>query len=211
MIHDWLFSGDILHPWEFAKRNYVQFPAFHLPYHPPVYPALLGLFFTLTGVSNNSGRIFIALCLWVSGCFFYAILRRTGLSETAAFCSSLLLMTTPEIAFWSRDTMSEIPGLALILAGSYFFLIWLATESALACFAAFCFAEAAFLSRYLTAGVLPAWFLWVFLAGKFRRLLSPALLIPTVLYLVLNTLWVIYTLPFSRYETDYITTPPNTN
>jgi len=211
MIHDWLLSGDITHPWEFAKRNYVQFPAFHLPYHPPGYPALLGLFFTLTGVSYSSGRIFIALCLWVSGCFFYAILRRTGLSQTAAFLSSLLLMTTPQIAFWSRDTMSEIPGLALILAGSYFFLIWLATESTLACIAAFCFAEAAFQSRYLTAGVLPAWFLWAFFAGKVRKLLSPAPLIPTILYLILNTFWVIYTLPFSKYESVYSPTPPNTN
>jgi len=211
MIHDWLLSGDISHPWEFAKRNYVQFPAFHLPYHPPGYPALLGLFFTLTGVSYNSGRIFIALCLWGSGCFFYGILRRTELSQTAAFLSSLLLMTTPQIAFWSRDTMSEIPGLALILAGSYFFLIWLATESSLACIVAFCFAEAAFQSRYLTAGVLPAWFLWTFFAGKVRKLLSPALLIPTILYLILNTFWVIYTLPFSRYETVYGPTPPNTN
>lgn len=211
MIHDWLLSGDILHPWEFAKRNYVQYPAFHLPYHPPGYPALLGLFFILTGVSYDSGRIFIALCLWVSGCFFYGILRRTGLSRTAAFCGALLLLTTPEIAFWSRDTMSEIPGLALILAGSFFFLIWLATENTLACIAAFCLAEAAFLSRYLTAGVLPAWFLWMLLAGKFRKLLSPALLSSAVLYLVLNTAWIIYTLPFSRYETVYSATPPTTN
>jgi hypothetical protein len=211
MIHDWLLSGDILHPWEFAKRNYVQYPAFHLPYHPPGYPALLGLFFILTGVSYDSGRIFIALCLWVSGCFFYGILRRIGLSRTAAFCGALLLLTTPEIAFWSRDTMSEIPGLALILAGSFFFVVWLATESTLACIAAFCFAEAAFLSRYLTAGVLPAWFLWVLLAGKFRKLLSPALLSSAVLYLVLNTAWIIYTLPFSRYETVYSATPPNVN
>jgi Dolichyl-phosphate-mannose-protein mannosyltransferase len=211
MIHDWLLSGDIFHPWKFAERNYVQFPAFHLPYHPPGYPALLGLFFTLTGVSYNSGRIFIALCLWISGCFFYAILRRTGSSRTAAFCSSLLLLTTPEIAFWSRDTMSEIPGLALILAASFFFLVWLATESALACIAAFCFAEAAFLSRYLTAGVLPAWFLWMLLAGKFRKLLSLTLLTSVFLYLILNTLWVIYTLRFSKYETVYSATPPNTN
>jgi hypothetical protein len=211
MIHDWLLSGEIFNPWKFAELNYVQFPAFHLPYHPPGYPALLGMFFALTGVSYHSGRIFIALCLWVSGCFFYGILRRTGLSQTAAFCSSLLLLTTPEIAFWSRDTMSEIPGLALILAGSYFFLIWLATESTLACVAAFCCAEAAFLSRYLTAGVLPAWFLWAFLAGKFRRLLSPSFLTPTILYLILNTVWVIYTLGFSKYETVYSPTPPNTN
>ena len=40
---------------------------------------------------------------------------------TTAFCGALLLLTTPEIAFWSRDTMSEIPGLALILADVIFF------------------------------------------------------------------------------------------
>ncbi len=211
MIHDWLLSGDIFHPWQFAERNYVQFPAFHLPYHPPGYPALLALFFMLTGVSYNSGRIFIALCLWVAGCFFYAILRRTGLSRTAAFCSALLLLTTPEIAFWSRDTMAEIPGLALILAASFFFLVWLATESVLAGIAAFGLAEAAFQSRYLTAGVLPAWFLWACLAGKFRKLFSPALLTSAILYLILSAAWVIYTLPFSRYETVYSATPPTRN
>jgi len=211
MIHDWLLSGDIFHPWQFAERNYVQFPAFHLPYHPPGYPALLGLFFMLTGVSYNSGRIFIALCLWVAGCFFYAILRRTGLSRAAAFSSALLLLTTPEIAFWSRDTMAEIPGLAFILAASFFFLVWLATESAWACVAAFGFAEVAFQSRYLTAGVLPAWFLWTCLAGKFRKLFSPALLASAILYLILSAGWVIYTLPFSRYETVYSPTPPTRN
>jgi hypothetical protein len=211
MIHDWLRSGDIFHPWKFAERNYVQYPAFHLPYHPPGYPALLGLFFLLTGVSYDAGRVFIALCLWLAGCFFYGILRRTGASQLGGFLSSLLLVTTPQIAFWARDTMSEIPGLAFILAGSYFFVVWLATESALACVAAFCFAEAAFFSRYLTAGVLPAWFLWVLLTGKFRKLLSPVLLSAAALYLVLNAFWISYTLRFSRYETAYSPTPPNTN
>jgi len=211
MIHDWLFSGQILHPWEFAEQNYAQFPAFHLPYHPPGYPALLALFFTATGVSYGSARIFIALCLWVAGCSFYGILRKTGSSQAAAFCSALVLITTPEIAFWSRDTMSEIPGLALILAGTYCFVLWLATESTLACIVAFCFAEVAFQSRYLTAGVLPTWYLWVFLTGKLRRLLSPVLLVSGILYLVLNLFWVVYTLRFSRYETAYSLTPPNTN
>ena len=211
MIHDWLLSGDILHPWQFAEKNYVQYPAFHLPYHPPGYPALLGLFFLITGVSYDAGRVFIALCLWLSGCFFYRILRRTGIWQLGAFCSSLLVVTTPEIAFWSRDTMAEIPGLAFILAGSYFFVVWLATESTVACVAAFCFAEAAFFSRYLTAGVLPAWFLWVLLTGRIRRLLSPVLVSAAALYLTLNAFWIHYTLRFSRYETAYSPTPPNTN
>src|SRR5262245_42674136 len=39
MIHDWLVSGELLHPYEFAKRNYCQYPAFNIPFHPPLYPA----------------------------------------------------------------------------------------------------------------------------------------------------------------------------
>src|SRR5437867_10191362 len=47
MIHDWLNSGEILHPYDFARQNYARYPAFHIPYHPPVYPALLGMFFSV--------------------------------------------------------------------------------------------------------------------------------------------------------------------
>src|SRR5262249_50790252 len=44
MIHDWLASGRLLHPYEFARQNYCQYPAFNLPFHPPAYPALLAVF-----------------------------------------------------------------------------------------------------------------------------------------------------------------------
>ena len=47
MIHDWLRSGDLLHPYEFAKQNYRQYPAFAVPFHPPGYPGVLALFFAL--------------------------------------------------------------------------------------------------------------------------------------------------------------------
>src|SRR6478752_8100386 len=62
MIHDWLQSGRLLHPYEFAQQNYARMPAFHLPYHPPFYPGLLALFFTVTGVSYASARVFVAIC-----------------------------------------------------------------------------------------------------------------------------------------------------
>jgi hypothetical protein len=88
MIHDWLLSGELFQPYEFAKRNYVQFPAFHLPYHPPVYPGLLALFFVATGVSSEAARIFIALCMWITGCFFYGILK-----DRSAMGRCLLVLT----------------------------------------------------------------------------------------------------------------------
>ena len=121
MIHDWLLSGEILHPYQFAKKNYAQYPAFHLPYHPPVYPGLLGVFFVAAGTSYFSARLFVALCLGVSGCSFYGILRVMEARRAGAFACATLLLTLPELAFWARDTMSEIPALALILAGSFFF------------------------------------------------------------------------------------------
>jgi len=40
MIRDWVRSGQLLHPFEFARQNYAQYPAFSIPYHPPGYPAM---------------------------------------------------------------------------------------------------------------------------------------------------------------------------
>jgi hypothetical protein len=211
MIHDWLLSGDLLNPYDFARRNYVQYPAFHMPYHPPAYPGLLGLFFSVTGVSYPAARLFVALCLWVSGCCFYTILRRTGITAFGAFSGSLLLLTMPEVARWSRDTMSEIPALALILAATYAFIVWLQTNRTIAYIAAFCLAEAAFLSRFLTAGLIPAWFLWTILAGKARTLRRPAMLIPPAAYLIVNTVFVMFVVRFSKFEVGYEAPRPNTN
>src|SRR5689334_12905789 len=71
MIRDWIFSQEFQHPFQFAARNYARYPAFHLPYHPPVYPGLLGVFFAIAGVSYITARVFVALCLGVAGCSFF--------------------------------------------------------------------------------------------------------------------------------------------
>jgi 4-amino-4-deoxy-L-arabinose transferase-like glycosyltransferase len=211
MVRDWLFSGELLHPYNFAARNYARYPAFHMPYHPPAYPVLLGLFFSITGVSYGSARLFVALCLFVAGVFFLAFLRRTGCNRAGALAGALLLITMPQVAYWSRDTMSEIPGLALILAGSYFFLTWIQTDRVSAYFVAFCFAEAAFLSRHLAGGVLRAWFLWAVLAGKTRALLRPKMLIAPVVFAVISASYVAFSLPYSKFEVGYGAPTPNRN
>ena len=202
MIYNWLFSGALLHPFEFAQKHYMQYPAFHIPFHPPVYPGLLALFFALTGgVSYISARIFVALCFAASGCFFYAILRRLNVSRIAACACALLLLTTPEVARWSRDTMSEVPALAFIMAASYFFIVWLKTGKLMHCALAFALAEMAFLSRVTTAGILPAWFLYAGLTKQWRKLLSPPLIVFALLYLSFDVIWTLFVKRFARYET----------
>jgi hypothetical protein len=107
--------------------------------------------------------------------------------------------------------MSEVPALWLILAASYFFLVWLNTDRKSAYWAAFCIATAAFLSRFLTAGVLPAWFVWTLLAGKVRKLMAPWAIVPPLLYGSTGAVWTLAAIRFSRYETMYGGSPPTTN
>jgi 4-amino-4-deoxy-L-arabinose transferase-like glycosyltransferase len=200
MMHDWLLSGEFLHPYAFAQRNYSQYPAFNVPFHPPAYPGLLGLAFVATGVSYETARAFVAVCLAACACICFAVQRGLGLRPAAAFASALLLVTTPEIARWSRDTMSEIPSLAFLFAASWAYLAWLRSDRGGYAWLAFVLAEAAFLSRVTTAGVLPAWFLYPVLVGQARRLWSPNVVLPALLYLAANAAWVAFVAQFSRYE-----------
>ena len=200
MIHDWLLSGEILHPYQFAIANYCQYPAFNVPFHPPLYPGLLGLSFLLTGVSYLSARGFIALCLGGTGCFFFAVLRKLGAGRAGALGCTGLLLTTPQIVHWSRDTMSEVPGLCLILAASWVFLLWLERGQPSYCWLAFAIAEAAFLCRLTTAGILPAWFLFAGLSGRGRRLINVNVILCSLVYMLFGMSYVLFAARFARFE-----------
>jgi hypothetical protein len=200
MIHDLILSDDLLSPYQFAQSQYAQYPAFHLPFHPPAYPSLLALFFLATGVSYISARVFVALCLGISGCFFYAILRHMNAGRAVAVGCAFVLLTMPEVAQWSRDTMSEVPALALLLAGSYFFLRWLESKKFIHCLIAFGLAEAAFLSRVTTATAIPIWLLFIFLTGRQRKLPTLHVLLLTAVYLLVNAGWIVFVSRFSKYE-----------
>ncbi|HKR60661.1 MAG TPA: glycosyltransferase family 39 protein [Pyrinomonadaceae bacterium] len=211
MVHDWLLSGNWLRPYSFAKDNYFQYPAFHIPYHPPVYPGMLGIFFLVTGVGYTAARVFIALCLALAAWFFYAILEKQKVGKAASFAGALLLLTIPEVAFWSGDTMSEVPSLALMLAATYFFVSWIKSMQLRHFVAALCLAEAAFLSRYISAGVLLAWLLWLFIFGDWRRVITKAVVVTSAAFVALNVGWILFVLKFSKYETPLGGAMPNAN
>ena len=200
MIHDWLRSGELLDPYRFALKNYAQYPAFSIPYHPPLYPGLLGLVFLATGVSKIAARSFLAICLGGVACCFFSILRRLGARWPAALACALLLITTPEVVRWSRSTMSEIPALLFILAGSNLFLAWLSSSRPSLCWAAFGLAGVAFQCRVTSAGVIPCWFLFAALSGQMRRLLSPHVIAASALYLAVNGSYVAFASRYSQLE-----------
>lgn len=196
MMHDWYLSGEWFSPIEFAKRYYTQYPGFSIPYHPPGYPGMMGAWFLLTGISYFSARLFVGLCFGGLCGVFYLFLRQQGAPLWAAVLGSLLMLTTPELAYWSKSTMSETPATLFILAASMAFIRWVDTDRPIWCWAAFALAEVAFFSRVVTIAVLPGWFLWLLLRRDFRRFLSPHLIISSLLYLVVNAAWV-------RFVGDY--------
>ncbi len=200
MIHDWILSGEWADPYGFAKSFYSKYPGFSVPYHPPVYPALLALFMICFGVEYWVMRLFVALCLFVAVLGISAIANKLGATKGASYLTGILLLTMPEVVHWTRDTMSEVPAAMLILIASYFFLKWLECPSFYQCLLAVFFAELAFLSRVTTIGVIPGLFLFALLCGHWRVVLSRVSLFCWSGYLVVNCGWVLFVRQFSRYE-----------
>ena len=200
MICDWLTAPGWSNPYRFAQANYAQYPAFSIPFHPPGYPGLLALTFLVAGTSYLVARWFIAGCLGGSACFFAAIQERLGVKLAVGLATALVLVTTPDISRWSRDTMSEIPSLVFILAASYLYLGWLDSGRPAAIWAAFGLAAMALMSRLNSVGVMPCWYLYAVLQGKGRRLGSLHLLIPSALYVVLVAGYTVLVSRFAIYE-----------
>jgi hypothetical protein len=201
MIHDWIRSGDYTHPVRFAEANYIRYPAFNIPFHPPAYPGLMGLsFVAVGGVSYEAARLFVAGCLGIAAITFTAILRRLGVRSYAAFSAALLFFTAPEVAKWSRGTMSEVPAMSIMLVASYVFLAWLEAGGAFRCWSAFALASLAFFCRVTSCGILPGWILYALVTGRARRFRSPHPILAGTVYLLLAASFLAIAARYGRYE-----------
>ena len=201
MIHDWLPSGRLADPLGFAQDNYSRYPAFSVPYHPPGYPAALGVWFHLFGESYLSARSFVALCWGLAGWLFYRLVRHLGGTRLGGLAAGLLLLTTPPLAVWARDTMSDVPSLVPLFAAAVCWVRWLARGRWYDAVGAAVLIEVAFFFRVTTAGVLPGVLLFGLLSGQLRgwkRLLGVGVF--CLLYLGLNVLWVKFAAQYASHE-----------
>lgn len=202
MMQDWILSRNFLKPVEFAKENYAQYPAHSVPYHPPGYAFMLGVWFLITGMSYESARALVALFLSGTGLGFYFLVRSQGGSLTAAMFAALLLMTSPELARWGRCTMSEIPSLFFIVISNLCYWQWYKTSKNKFIWIAFGFAGLAFSCRVTAAGIVPLWFLMLAVERSWKRIFSVAMLTPSLLYLSICYAWTKFVGNFAKYEID---------
>ena len=120
LIHDWLVSGQILHPLAFAHRFYSHLPATSIPYHPPLFPAVEALFYLAAGIHSWSARLAIAFLTFVAAVLLYHLVLATHGSRGFAALCVIITFLIPEFQRQSSDVMLEMPALACILGALWF-------------------------------------------------------------------------------------------
>ncbi|MCP4265679.1 MAG: phospholipid carrier-dependent glycosyltransferase, partial [Candidatus Brocadiaceae bacterium] len=200
MMRDYLVSGELFTPYKFAQKNYTQYPAFSVPYHPPGYPLLLGIWFLIFGMKYEVARFFISFLLGITGCSFFAILRRQGIEAWHALIGTLLLITSYEMVHWGRSTMSEIPAMAFLMIGTYCFIRWVDTESKKWCWLAFLSGAIAFFCRVAIIEVIPVWIIYYVSVRGIRKTFTAPLIAPLIIFLSIAVGWVKFASQFAKNE-----------
>ena len=105
------------HPVDFAYDYYRQWPALTILFYPPLFYGVLAAAYAVFGVSEASALLielsFLLLLAW--GAFRLA---RHWLDPAPSLAVALLLIGAPELAFWGRQIMLDVP--------AYAFLVWAA-------------------------------------------------------------------------------------
>ncbi len=135
------------HPIEFAYDYYRQWPALTILFYPPLFYGVLAAVYAVLGVSEASALLtelaFVFLLAW--GAFR---LSRHWLGPPPALAVALLLLGAPEVAFWGRQIMLDVPAYAFLLWAAEFFVRHLQSGQRWTLFAAVICVVAAAYTKY---------------------------------------------------------------
>ena len=108
-------------PVAFAYDYYSRYPALTILFYPPLFSFVLAGFYATFGVSQETAIFTMFLCQVVLalGTFHVA---NYWLPPLGAFGAATMLTAFPEIAFWSRQVMLEIPALAVLTWSAYYLI-----------------------------------------------------------------------------------------
>jgi len=106
-------------PKGWAYNYYSRYPALTILFYPPLFSFLLALFYGIFGVSQETAVFAVYICysFFVCGSYFFA---RQWLSAPLSFGVALIMAAAPELAYWGRMVMLEIPAFALLVWSAYF-------------------------------------------------------------------------------------------
>ena len=114
-IKDLLLAAPIKDPAAYAYAYYARYPALTVLFYPPLFYFLSAPLYLLLGVSHQTAllAVFLHYVAFGIGCYRLGLF---WLRPAMALLFALVLLAAPEIAFWGRQVMLEIPAFA--------FLVW---------------------------------------------------------------------------------------
>ena len=127
-VLDFVKAMPFAHPVAFAFDYYAKYPALTILFYPPLLYVFLAISYALFGVSQSSALI-VEFVFYVALAIGTYRLARLWLAPMSAFGAALILAAAPEVAYWGRQVMLEIPTFAFVVWSAYFFLRYLRERS----------------------------------------------------------------------------------
>src|SRR5687768_2921335 len=107
-LRDFLAAMPLEDPRQYAVDYYLRYPALTILFYPPLFSILLAGSYSIFGFSHAVAQGTVAFFHLVLGLASYMLARR-WMTHGYAIAASLLLVGAPEIAFWGRQVMLDIP------------------------------------------------------------------------------------------------------
>ncbi len=146
-VLDFIEQAPWRHPIEFAYDYYRQWPALTILFYPPLFYGVLAAVYAVLGVSEASALLtelaFLFLLAW--GAFR---LSQRWLDPPLALAVAILLIGAPELAFWGRQIMLDVPAYAFLIWAAVFLVRHLKSGQKWALFAAVICTVAAAYTKY---------------------------------------------------------------
>jgi 4-amino-4-deoxy-L-arabinose transferase-like glycosyltransferase len=106
MIREFALSLDFRHPWQFAQQYYYHYPKVAIGWWPPVFYAMLGVWFLIVGASRATALAFIAIIAAATASVIYLTGRRL-IGRWAGILAAVLFVASPLVQESSARVMTE--------------------------------------------------------------------------------------------------------
>ncbi len=115
-------------PWRdpktWAVNYYLQYPALTILFYPPLFYFVEAGVFAVLGVSDFAAQVTVTLFIVVLAFSAYRIARFI-LPRWSAVAVALLAIGAPEVAYWGRQVMLDIPAYAMLVTAVFCFARYL--------------------------------------------------------------------------------------
>ncbi len=179
-VHDAasLPSEALRDPLRFGIQYYRHFPAVNLGYYPPAFAIFQASLMFVFGVSSVTGQLAVFVTALLMALLSFAWMR-LRFSPWWAAATAAAIVATPQLVFWGRDIMLEVPALACMIGAMWGFERTLRSDrptwsAAMACAV---FTTLALWTKQHTLLLLGVYAVSIIATRRFKLLISPPVLV----------------------------------